>query len=33
MSKMLFSLRHTQHHLGEINAELIRRGIEGVKWQ
>jgi hypothetical protein len=33
MSKILFSLRHTQHHLGEINAELIRRGIEGVKWQ
>ncbi len=33
VSKILFTLRHTQHHLGEINAELIRRGIEGVKWQ
>ena len=33
MSKMLFSLRHTQHHLGEVNAELIRRGIEGVRWR
>ncbi len=33
MSKILFTLRHTQHHLGEINSELIRRGIEGVKWR
>jgi hypothetical protein len=33
MSKLLFSLRHTQHHLGEVNAELIRRGIKGIRWQ
>ena len=33
MSKLLFSLRHTQHHLGEVNAELIRRGIAGIRWQ
>ena len=33
MSKMLFSLRHTQHHLGEVNAELISRGIDGVRWR
>ena len=33
IGKILFTLRHTQHHLGEINAELIRRGIEGVRWQ
>ena len=33
LSKILFSLRHTQHHLGEINAELIRRGMKGIKWQ
>jgi len=32
ISKIIFTLRHTQHHLGEINAELIRRGMEGVKW-
>ncbi len=33
MSKLLYNLRHTQHHLGEVNAELIRRGIQGVGWQ
>lgn len=33
ISKIIFTLRHTQHHLGEINAELIRRGMEGVKWR
>lgn len=33
LSKLLFSLRHTQHHLGEVNAELVRRGLEGVKWR
>jgi len=33
LSKMLFNIRHTQHHLGEVNAELIRRGIEGASWR
>lgn len=33
MSKLLYNLRHTQHHLGEVNAELIRRGIAGVGWK
>jgi hypothetical protein len=33
MGKLLCNLRHIQHHLGEVNAELIRRGIEGVGWR
>lgn len=33
LSKLIFNLRHLQQHLGEVNAELIRRGIEGVDWQ
>jgi hypothetical protein len=33
VSKLLYNLRHIQHHLGEINAELIRRGIDGVGWR
>lgn len=27
LGKMLYVLRHSQHHLGEMNAELSRRGI------
>lgn len=33
VGKWLYNLRHIQHHLGEVNAELIRRGIRGVDWQ
>jgi hypothetical protein len=33
VGKLLYNLRHIQHHLGEINAELIRRGIDGVGWR
>jgi hypothetical protein len=33
VGKLLYNLRHIQHHLGEVNAELIRRGIEGVSWK
>jgi hypothetical protein len=33
IGKMIYNLRHIQHHLGEVNAELIRRGIEGVGWK
>jgi len=32
LSKLIFNQRHIQHHLGEMNAELSRRGIEGVAW-
>jgi hypothetical protein len=28
-----YLIGHIQHHLGEINAELIRRGIAGVGWK
>lgn len=31
--KMLYVLRHTQHHLGEINAELSRRNIKASMWE
>jgi len=31
VGKMLFPLRHSQHHLGEINGELKRRGIRGYR--
>lgn len=33
MGKMLYVLRHSQHHLGEKNAELSRRGIKGAIWE
>jgi hypothetical protein len=33
VGKLLYNLRHIQHHLGEVNAELIRRGIKGVGWR
>lgn len=33
LGKLLYNLRHIQHHLGEVNAELIRRGIQGVGWK
>jgi hypothetical protein len=33
LSKLIYNLRHIQHHLGEVNAELMRRGIEGVGWK
>ena len=33
MSKMLYVLRHSQHHLGEVNAELSRRGIKAAIWE
>jgi hypothetical protein len=31
MSKMIYWLRHIQHHLGEISAELRRQGIKGFR--
>ena len=33
MCKMLYVLRHTQHHLGEVTAELSRRGIRVAAWE
>ncbi|MBN1975757.1 MAG: hypothetical protein JW918_00005 [Anaerolineae bacterium] len=30
MGKLLCVLRHSQHHLGEANAELSRRGIKAA---
>ena len=33
LGKLIFNLRHIQHHLGEVNAELIRRGMDGVGWK
>jgi len=33
LGKLIFNLRHIQHHLGELNAELIRRGMDGVGWK
>ena len=33
MGKMLYVLRHSQHHLGEVNAELSRRGIKAAIWE
>jgi tricorn protease-like protein len=32
MGKTFYMLRHIQHHLGEVNAELCRRGIKGPRW-
>jgi hypothetical protein len=31
MGKLLYVLRHSQQHLGEVNAELSRRGIKKVR--
>jgi hypothetical protein len=33
MGKMLYVLRHSKHHLGEVNAELSRRGIKAAIWE
>jgi hypothetical protein len=33
LSRAIFTLRHTQHHLAEISAELQRRGLETPNWQ
>jgi hypothetical protein len=33
IGKLLYNLRHIQHHLGEVNAKMIRRGMAGVGWK
>ena len=32
LDRALYSLRHSQHHLGQINTELRRRGLPRGKW-
>jgi hypothetical protein len=33
LGKILYELRHIQHHLGMVDAELSRRGITGYgRW-
>ncbi len=29
---MAYTLRHSQHHLGQLNGELKRRGLEPARW-
>lgn len=31
--KLLYLLRHSQHHVGEMHAELRRRGIRRARWR
>jgi hypothetical protein len=33
LGKIIFELRHIQHHLGALDAELSRRGIKGADWK
>jgi hypothetical protein len=33
LDKMLYVLRYTQHHLGAVEAELSRRGIQAATWE
>jgi hypothetical protein len=33
LSRILYVLAHCRQHLGEINAELRRRGLARVKWK
>lgn len=30
--RLLYSIEHFRHHLGELNGELRRRGLPRVKW-
>ena len=32
MGRVLYSLEHSRHHLGELNGELRRRGLSRIKW-
>jgi len=29
---MAYTLRHSQHHLGQLNGELKRRGLQPARW-
>ncbi|MBN1284644.1 MAG: DinB family protein [Anaerolineae bacterium] len=33
MERMIYTLRHSQHHLAEINEELTRRGLPPADWR
>ena len=33
LGRILSLLRHAQHHLGQLNADLRRRGLPTAKWQ
>jgi hypothetical protein len=32
LDRALFNLRHTQHHIAQLNAELRRRGLPRGEW-
>lgn len=32
LGRILYSLEHSRHHIGELNGELRRRGLPRVKW-
>ena len=32
LGRILYSIEHSRHHLGELNGELRRRGLPRVKW-
>ncbi|UCD96137.1 MAG: hypothetical protein JSV35_06490 [Candidatus Bathyarchaeota archaeon] len=33
LGRVMYLLAHCRQHIGEINAELRRRGLPRVKWQ
>ena len=33
LHKLLYLLRHCQHHVGELHSELRRRGIDRAQWK
>ena len=32
LGRVLYSLEHSRHHLGELNGEFRRRGLPRIKW-
>jgi hypothetical protein len=32
LERMIYTLRHSMFHLGQIQAELRRRGMKGAEW-
>ena len=32
LGRLLYSLEHSRHHIGELNGELRRRGLPRIKW-
>ena len=33
LARAVYTLRHTQAHIGELNSELRRRGLERAEWK